>query len=142
MVIWDDPIRAMRMRDAANRKVLPSETPQPVVLVTSRDNQDQFAEMKPPGAAPRLIAAAERNGWAVWVRWSLVAIPAGYRASTRHTAVKKGHLMYVCGVRLAAHNIRAYGCWSVPGGFRSAGVRTLSEARTIGAEELIAYVGG
>lgn len=142
MVIWDDPIHAMRLRDAANVKPLPSESPQPLVLATSRDNQDQFAEMKPPGAAPRLIAAAERNGWAVWVRWSLVAVPTGHWASTRHKPVAHGYLMHVCGVRLAAHNIRAYGCWTVPGGFRSAGVRTLSESRIIGAEELIAYVGG
>lgn len=141
-MIYDNPIRAMRERERANRKPTPEQTPQPVVLVTSRDNQDRFADMAPPGAAKKLIATAQANGWAVWVRWSLLAIPAGWKQSTRHAAVKQGHLMYVCGVRLAAHNIRAYGCWSVPGGFRSAGVRTLSEARTIGCEELISYIGG
>jgi hypothetical protein len=141
-MIYDNPIHAMREREAANAKLTPEQTPQPVILVSSRDPQDQFAEMRPPGDAPKLIRAAQANGWAVWVRWSLLAVPAGWLQSTRHRPVKEGHLMYVCGVRLAAHNIRAYGCWSIPGGFRSGGLRTLSEARTIGCEELISYIGG
>lgn len=141
-MIYDDPIRAMREREAANVKLRPDQTPQPCVLVTSRDNQDQFAHMVPPGAAPKLIKAAEANGWAVWVRWSQLIVPAGWQQSTRHKPVTQAHMVYVCGVRLAAHNIRAYGCWSIPGGFRSGGLRTRTEARAIGCEELISYIGG
>lgn len=117
-------------------------TPRPIVLVTSRDDQAQFADRKLPATALRLERAADAAGWAYHHRWSLVAVPAGYRASNRHKAVEEAGLVYRVGVRLAAWGVRAWAVWSSEDGFTGACIRDANGIREIGVTNLIKYITG
>lgn len=117
--------------------------PRPTILISSRDDQSTWDGVALPKTAKQLKIAAESAGWGVCVRWSRVAVPAGYRESNRHSVVMTAHLLDVVSVRLSAYGVRAYACWDVPGSFSSAGIRSRTNGyRTVGAEALLAYVKG
>lgn len=119
-----------------------ASTPQPVGLVSSRDDQAQFADRKLPATARQLEAAAEAAGWAYHHRWSLVAVPTGHRASNRHKIIECGHLLYVVGVRVAGYKVRAWAVWHDPGGFESGAIWDVAGIRQIGVTGLISYIKG
>lgn len=117
--------------------------PQPVLLVSSRDDQSAFAAAQLPRTARSLTKAAGAAGWAVDVRWSLLAIPAGWRESAHHKVVELAHLLYCVSVRLAAYGVRAFALWREPGGFDHAElIGTERGHQTYGIQDLINYVKG
>lgn len=96
-----------------------------------------------------LCEVALLNGWEVRTGWSLVAVPAGYRESSRHKEVESAYLMEVFGVWLNAYRTRAWATWhlgdAVPKSERgSQGGFLLVPGRTIGlgVEALTNYVRG
>lgn len=135
-------ISRLRAAEQAAERARPI-MPQPFALISSRDDQSPWDGVPLPRGAKALKTAAEAAGWGAYVRWSRMAIPAGYRESSRHKMVETAHLLDIVSVRLSAYGVRAYACWDVPGGFSSAGILSKTNGfRTIGAEALLAYVKG
>ena len=132
-------MRAAEQAAVASRPIMP----QPTRLISSRDDQSPWNGVALPKGARILKEAAEAAGWGVYVRWSRMAIPAGYRESSRHRMVETAHLLDVVSVRISGYGVRAYACWNVPGSFSSAAMVSRTNGfRTIGAEALLAYVKG
>jgi len=139
-VIYDNPILAAKQRDAAARD---RPMPQPVVLVSSLDDQAQFEGRPLPPRARSLMKAAEGAGWSVRACWSIMAIPAGFRESSHHAVVTEGFLRYSVSVRLRAYGVAAYGLWREPGGFVGAAMRIGNAwPHVIGLNDLVNYVKG
>jgi hypothetical protein len=134
---------AIRARLAVREAVVVDDVPRMTVLQDNRSGQEAYADRKVPVGAARLIASAETTGFGVRTGWSTVAIPLGYRESSKHRARKEAIVLDVFGVQLAAYGVRAVAIWHLPGGFDHATLSTRREGwRAIGVEALIAYVKG
>lgn len=134
-----------RMRAAERRAAAVGQemSPLPVILISSRDDQLPWDGVPLPVGAEKLKTAAEAAGWGCYVRWSRMAIPAGYRQSNRHKVVQTAHLVDIVSVRISAYGVRAYATWEVPGSFKTAGILSRTGGfRAVGIEALLAYVKG
>lgn len=103
------------------------EQPQPVVLVSSRED----APVPRVAGAARLAAAAEAAGWTVRLTYALAEVPATSRRAT--------HRLASVAVRLARGPVRGWACWHQVDdgnwrfdtsclGFRRLGARELTAA--------------
>jgi hypothetical protein len=117
--------------------------PDPVVLVSSRGDQAQFAGRALPRTARSLVAVAEAAGWDVEERWSLVAMPDTMAGVGERKRVVPAHLLHWVSVRLRAYGVAAYALWKDPGGFeRGAMISKTAGWQEIGVEALSKYVKG